>query len=335
MTGAAGRRRSLPGALALVLVLVLAAVGCGTGAGAGVPDEGASPLDPVADHPESVLPATVTNADGSEVTVTDASRILPLWGNLNEIVFALGLGDSVVGRDVAATFPGTEDLPVVTNAHDVSAESALSLHPTVVFAQSDTGPPEALQQIRDAGVPVVVLDVPGSIGDIPDRIRTVADALGVPDAGQVLVDRTEAEVAKAQEAIPEGDAPTVAFLYLRGQAGVYLMGGPKSGADSMIEAAGGVDAGTELGLDRPFTPLTSEALVEAAPDVLLLTDSGLDSVGGLDALLAMPGISQTPAARDRRVITLDDGVLYSFGSRTPEALSELIALIHGRPEPSS
>ena len=110
---------------------------------------------------------------------------------------------------------------------------------------------------------------------------------------------------------------------------MYLLGGPRSGADSMIEAAGGIDAGTAIGLDRsPFTPLTSEALVEAAPDVLLLTDSGLESVGGIDALLAMPGISQTPAARDRRVVTVDDGVLYSFGSRTPEALAELV-----RPDP--
>jgi iron complex transport system substrate-binding protein len=314
----------------LVAAVVLLVAGCGQGALSGASHSGgSSALDPVAADLRPVLPATVTSADGSEVTVTDASRILPLWGNLNEIVFALGLGDAVVGRDVAATFPGTEGLPVVTNAHDVSAEAALSLDPTVVFAQSDTGPPEALQQIRDAGVPVVVLDEPGSIDDIAPRIRTVAAALGVPDAGEALVARTESQIVDAQAAIPGGEAPTVAFLYLRGQAGVYLMGGPRSGADSMIVAAGGTDAGTAIGLTRPFTALTSEALVNAAPDVLLLTDSGLESVGGIDALLAMPGISQTPAARDRRVVTVDDGVLYSFGSRTPEALSELIALIHG------
>ena len=89
----------------------------------------------------------------------------------------------------------------------MSAEAALSLEPTVVFAQTDTGPPEALEQIRDAGVPVVVLDEPGSIDDISPRIRTVAAALGVPDAGEALVARTEAEIATAQEAIPEGDTP--------------------------------------------------------------------------------------------------------------------------------
>jgi len=314
--------------VAATLLVALVLAGCGRGT-VGASSAPGGQLDPVAENPTPELPVTVTSADGREVTVTDASRILPLWGNLNEIVFTLGLGDRVVGRDVAATFAGTEDLPVVTDAHDVSAESALSLEPTVVFAQTDTGPPEAIQMIRDAGVPVVLLDPPTSIEDIPARIRLVAAALGVPEAGEELVARTEAEIAEIQEAIPEGDAPTVAFLYLRGSAGVYLLGGPGSGADSMIEAAGGIDAGTELGLANPFTPLTSEALVKAAPDVLLLSDTGLASVGGIDALLQMPGIAQTPAARDRRVVTLEDGVLYSFGSRTPQALAELIPKIHG------
>jgi iron complex transport system substrate-binding protein len=323
------RRRAVT-ALALLVAVVLASAACGRGAvgSSSTSAAGSTALVPVAEAPTPALPATVTSADGREVTITDADRILPLWGNLNEIVFTLGLGERVVGRDVAADFPGTEGLPVVTDAHDVSAESALSLQPTVVFAQTDTGPPEALQQIRDAGVPVVLLDPPTSVDDIPARIRVVAAALGVPDAGEALVERTEDQIATAREAIPAGDRPTVAFLYLRGSAGVYLLGGPGSGADSMIEAAGGDDAGTRIGLANPFTPLTSEALVEAAPDVLLLTDSGLESVGGIDALLAMPGIAQTPAARDRRVVTVDDGVLYSFGSRTPEALAELIPRIH-------
>jgi iron complex transport system substrate-binding protein len=336
-------RRPIPIRLLAAIVVTLVAgtplAGCGSGSGGSagadstaapvVDEEGSKALEPVADHPTPSLPATVTSADGREVTVTDVSRILPLWGNLNEMVFALGLGDNVVGRDVAAQFPGTEDLPVVTNGHDVSAEAALSLEPTVVFAQDDTGPPEALDQIRAAGVPVVVLESPGGVDDIWPRIRTMAAALGVRDAGDALVERTQAEIDTAREPIPDGDAPRVAFLYLRGSAGVYLLGGPRSGADSMIEAAGGEDAGTAIGLDKSFTPLTSEALVEAAPDVLLLTDSGLESVGGIDALLAMPGIAQTPAARDRRVVTVDDGVLYSFGSRTPQAIGELVQKFYG------
>ena len=73
------------------------------------------------------LPVTVASADGRTVTVADVSRIIPLQGNLAEIVFDLGLGDHVVGRDISATFDEASHLPLVTRAHDVSAESVLSL----------------------------------------------------------------------------------------------------------------------------------------------------------------------------------------------------------------
>ncbi len=300
-----------------------------TTAGAGGSAAPAVPLVPVADHPTPQLPATVDSANGSSVTVTDASRVLPLWGNISEIVFTLGLGDRVVGRDVAATFPEASGLPVVTQGHDVSAESVLSLRPTVVLAQTDTGPPEALEHIRNAGVPVVVVDAPDSLDDVGPRIQLIADALGVPEAGAALVDRTQAEIDAVQTSIPAAaEHPAVAFLYMRGTAGVYLMGGPGSGADSMIAAAGGIDAGTAMGLDDPFTPLTAEALVEAAPDVILMTTTGLESVGGIDGLVQIPGIAQTPAGLDRRIVTVEDGLLYSFGSRSPEALREIIAQLY-------
>ena len=288
-----------------------------------------APLVPVSVAERPVLPAQVVSADGSVVTVLDASRVLPLWGNLSEIVFSLGLGDRVVGRDSSATFPEAAGLPLVTNGHDVSAESVLSLRPTLVLAQTDTGPPEALDQIRNAGVPVVVLDTPSSIDDAMDRIEIVSAAVGAPLAGAALTDRTQAEIEAARAAVPAGSTPLrVAFLYMRGTAGVYLLGGPGSGADSMITAAGALDAGTEMGLDRSFTPLTSEALVSAAPDVILMTTTGLESVGGRDGLLTIPGIEQTPAGRDGRVITVEDGVLYSFGPRTAVALRQIVEQLH-------
>lgn len=114
----------------------------------------------------------------------------------------------------------------------------------------------------------------------------------------------------------------MAFLYLRGTAAVYLIGGEGSGADAMVEAVGGIDAGAEAGLGS-FTPITSEALVAAAPDVILVMEAGLASVGGVDGLVELPGVAQTPAGRDRRVIAMDDALLLSFGPRTGDALEEL------------
>lgn len=288
---------------------------------------GAGPVDqllePVADNPTPQLPATFEDAVGNSITVTDIDRIVPLSGSLAEIVFSLGLGDHVVARDVAANFPEAEHIPVVTEGHEVSAEGVLSTRPTVVLTDGSVGPPEAIDAIRSTGIPVVQFDEAWTIDDIAPRLEAVAHALGVDEAGEVLVQRTEDAVADARvDDLPGDSPPQVAFLYLRGTAAVYLIGGEGSGADAMIEAVGGVDAGKGAGLSA-FTPITSEALISAAPDVILVMDKGLDSVGGVDGLRELPGIAQTPAGRENRVIAMDDSLLLSFGPRTGEALHEL------------
>jgi iron complex transport system substrate-binding protein len=283
----------------------------------------------VATNPRAKLPVMAESADGRTVEVTDTSRIVVLNGSLAETVYTLGLGDRVVGRDVGATFKEAKKVPLVTRGHDVSAESVLARRPTLVLAQTDTGPADALAQIRGAGVPVVVFDEVRSIDEIGARELAVAEALGVRSAGEKLKQRTEAAIDAVRASVPDGtDGPRVAFLYMRGQAGVYLIGGKGSGADSMIEAAGAVDAGTAMGLEKAFTPITSEALAEAAPDVILMTTTGLESVGGIDGLVKIPGIAQTPAGKQRRVITEEDGLLFSFGARTPVALRRLVDALH-------
>ncbi|MFD9907077.1 hemin ABC transporter substrate-binding protein [Streptomyces sp. NPDC059063] len=324
--------RSLRTVGALAAVLALALTGCGSsddaGPGGGTPQAKAAHADrvePLAAKPAARLPVTVTSADGKKVTVKDTRRIVPLTGSLNEIVFTLGLGKNVVARDITATFAQAEKLPVVTRAHDVSAESVLSLKPTVVLADTTTGPSEALDQIRDAGVPLVVLDPAKSLADVGPRIEAVAHALGVDKAGAALKSRTEKRIAAVRKSVPaRGKKPRVAFLYLRGSASVYLLGGRDSGASSLLEAAGAVDAGKESGLEKDFTAITSEALAKAAPDAILVMTKGLDSVGGVDGLVKIPGVAETPAGIDRRVVSIEDGVLLNYGPRTDRVLKSLV-----------
>ncbi|MGA4842359.1 heme/hemin ABC transporter substrate-binding protein [Streptomyces sp. G45] len=327
--------RSLRTVGALAAVLALALTGCGTSDDGGSGSAGgdgpraraarADRVEPLKDTPRPKLPATVASADGRRVTVEDARRIVPLTGSLNEIVFTLGLGENVVARDITATFDQARKLPVVTRAHDVSAESVLSLKPTVVLADTTTGPSEAIDQIRDAGIPLVVFDPPKSLADVGPRIEAVARALGVREAGAALTSRTEQRIDKVRRSVPDqGEKPRVAFLYLRGSASVYLLGGRESGASSLLEAAGAVDAGKASGLEKDFTAITSEALAKAAPDAVLVMAKGLDSVGGVDGLVKIPGVAETPAGMDRRVVSVEDGVLLNYGPRTDRVLKSLV-----------
>jgi iron complex transport system substrate-binding protein len=318
--------------VARCLVVVFGGVLIAAGCSASSADEGTGerrlptkPLVEIARDPTPTLPVTVRSADGRTVTVHDVSRIVTLWVNISEVVYSLGLGDHVVGKDVSTTFDESDGVKLVTRAHDVSAEGVLSLEPTLVLADTETGPPEAIEAIEAAGVPVVVFPRAYDVQDIGPGIERIAAAVGLPGEGRQLVHRTAAQLDAARAGIPKGQKPPrVAFLYLRGAAGVYLLGGVGSGAASMIEAAGGVDAGTAIGLDEPFTPITSEALVKAKPDVILMTTSGLNSVRGVPGLLEIPGIGQTPAGEAGRVVTEEDGLLYGFGPRTPDAIRQLV-----------
>lgn len=319
---------------ALLTVLALTATACGSSTAAPAKESAATQaiadrVEPLADRPTPKLPVTVNSADGKKVTVGKTDRIVPLSGSLSEIVFTLGLGDRVVARDITATFAQAAKLPVVTRNHDVSAESVLSLKPDLVLAETTTGPDEAMDQIRATGIPVVVVDPAQGLDDVGPRTQKVADALGVPTAGKELTERSEQRTAAVRKDVPEENPkPRVAFLYLRGSASVYLIGGKGSSATSLIEAAGGVDAGAESGLTKDFTTITSEALVKAAPDAILVMTKGLESVDGIDGLVKIPGVAQTPAGMNRRVVSIEDGALLSYGPRTDQVLKSVVEQLY-------
>lgn len=264
----------------------------------------------------SKLPTTVQSADDVEVTISDTSRIIVLNEAIAEIVIALGFFDNIIGRDATTTLEALKAIPKVSSGHDISAESVLELKPTLVIGDTRSGPPEALAQLRGAGVAIVLAPEVWQLADIAPRIDLISAALGVADLGSKLVANTQLDIEQALSTLDPATAkPRVAFIYVRGTASVFLLGGKESGADEMIRAAGGTDVGTDLDL-AAFTPLTTEAIVKANPDIIVVTTRGLASVGGIDGLLKLPGVAQTPSAKARAVVSIDDDLLFSFGPRT-------------------
>ncbi|MGI1846087.1 heme/hemin ABC transporter substrate-binding protein [Rhodococcus sp. SJ] len=329
-------RRGILAFLAAALALVALLAGCSTaptgggGTGARTAVVGDPNPRPIAEAPVPALPVTVRGVDGVDVTVTDASRIVTAdrSGTLAQTVFALGLGDRLVGRSTAG-FPAVEQVPNVTpGGHGLSTEAILALAPTVVLTDTSVGPLAVQEQLRATGVPVVFVDPRRTLATVGEQIRFVARALGVPAAGEALAQRTDDEIAAARAAVPDdGTPPTVAFLYLRGSA-IKMLGGPGSGADALVEALGGRDAGTVAGLTSEFTPITSEAMIASAPDVILIMTESLASVGGPEGLARLPGVAQTPAGRDGTIVDMADSVLLSFGPDTGRVLAALAAALY-------
>jgi iron complex transport system substrate-binding protein len=247
--------------------------------------------------------------------VPQFKRVIALANGSAEIVAALGYTSILVGRDIASTLPELSEISIDNPSHSVSIETVLAQNPDLILIDSNTSPASALTSIKKTGVRIVEISSPYTVNGIATKERKVAQAIGTPRAGGLL----------AQQISRLSFAPSkkkIAFLYLRGNSSIYLIGGPGSGGDSLIRTLGYKDVGAEK-LPNAFNAMTSEELIALQPDIFLLMSKGLESVGGIEGLVKLPGIAQTPAGKKRAVVTVDDSLLLSFGPRTIPMLNAL------------
>jgi iron complex transport system substrate-binding protein len=268
----------------------------------------------------------VIDADGTEVTITDTSRIVTIGGSVTEIVFALGAGDQVVARDDSSLYPPeVSALESVGYVRQLSAEPVLALEPTLIITTPDAGPPEAIEQLRASEVTFLVIPHEATLEGVITSVETVATALSREDDGAAIIERIQTDYAEAQALLETVETrPRVMFVYARG-AGAVSVAGTNTSAATMIELAGAENAVTEY---EEYQPITAEAVVAAAPDVILMMRRGLESVGGIDGMLEQPGIAQTPAGENRRIVAMDDLYLLGFSTRMGTAVLDLTTLLH-------
>lgn len=298
-------------------------------------------LSPITEQPPApALPVTVTSDDlagAREVTVTSAERIIAvdLSGSLAQTLWGLGYGERLVGRDISTNIPGSENLPVVTGAgHSISPEAVLELRPDVIITDGTVGPIDVMLQLRQAGISLVfVREAPG-LDQAANQARRVAEILGQPELGEQLANQVTAQIEQVKSIIAQNIPAEkerrlrMVFLYLRGANGIYYLFGDESGAGELIEAVGGIDVAGEIGWEG-LRPVTDEALIEANPDLILVMTTGLESVGGVDQLVALkPAIGLTAAGQNRRFVDMADNVVLGFGPRTPLVLDALARAIY-------
>ena len=269
-----------------------------------------------------------TTCDAEEMP-DDTSRIVALGGTITEIVFALGADERVVSVDASSSFPeAANQLPKVAYHRRLSAEGVLSLRPTLVIATTEAGPPEAIQQLKSAGVTVLVLPHEPTVEGAIANIERIAAALDVQARGTTLIQTLKEELQQVQSSIPQNAAQAkILFLYARGQ-GTLMVAGQDTSADTMIGLAGATNAVQGY---NGYKPLTSEAAVAAAPDVILLMDSGLESIGGAQGLWQLPGLALTPAGQQGRVLSMDGLFLLGFGPRLGQAVLALNQALYDVP----
>ena len=257
-------------------------------------------------------------------SVAEGTRLITLFGDLTEIVYALGVEEYLVARDTSSVYPAAaEALPNLGFAGALNAEAMLALAPTLVIGRELAGPEGVLEQLREAGVEVVLLDELTGLDAPQIKIRAIGAALGIPQRAEALAQDVERRLSEVMAETGESERPLrVLLVYVR-RGGLQMTG---DHAQTIIEASGGIDAAAEAGIEG-WQALTPEALVAIDPEVYLVLDLGLDVIGGIEGLMEIPGVAETQAGRSQRVISMPDLYLLGFGPRLPEAIADLSAYL--------
>lgn len=253
--------------------------------------------------------------------VAAQNRIVSAGGSVTEIIYALGQQDRLVARDTTSNHPPqVHELPDVGYIRRLSPEGVLSVNPDMIIAEDGAGPPEALDVLKESAIPLVSIPMGFDRAAVEAKITAVADALGVPEDGAALAARVTGEIDAATADLG-ATSPKVLFI-LTMQGGRIMAAGTDTAADGIITLAGGTNASTGF---EGYKPISDEAVLTAAPDIILIMDRGGARGMSNEDILANPALAVTPAGQAGRIIRMDGMLLLGFSVRTGEAVTKLAA----------
>lgn len=254
-------------------------------------------------------------------------RIISVGGSITEIIYLLDAQSQLVAVDTTSMFPvEATKLAKIGYMRQLSAEGVLALRPSAVLLTSEAGPPTVIAQLRAAGVPLELMNADHSFAELINKVRTIARVVDRAAQGEKLADQLLTEWTLAQAAVRAAHSTQqkAKVLFILSHSGSAQVSGAATAADAVIQLAGGVNVMTGF---NGYKPLTAEAVIAAAPSAILITQQGLDAMGGVDKLLAQPGLGLTPAGKSKRIVSVDALQLLGFGPRLPRTISDVATRI--------
>jgi iron complex transport system substrate-binding protein len=266
------------------------------------------------------LPRIARATDGP---TPGAKRIASLGGAITETLYRLGAADQIVAIDTTSLHPAEalREKPNVGYLRALSAEGLLSKKPDIVIAAEGAGPPDVLALVREAGVPISMIKEPPTPEGVLDRITTIGRLIGREDAAAALAREVGKHFAALERDRARITRPAKVILILSMANGRVMVGGRNSTADGILKLAGGQNAASEI---DGFKQISDEAIVAAAPDVVVVMRNGPDAPGRESVFAPGTALSQTPAAQKGAYVSMDGLYLLGFGPRTPEAARDLM-----------
>ena len=246
----------------------------------------------------------------------DVSRVTVAGGSITEIMYMIDAEDSIIAVDLTSNFPErARSHPQIGYVRALSAEGILSLDPTIIIGEDDMGPPAVLEQINRTGVEVAIISEEHNVAGIKSKIKCVAEILNKKAEARELFDsRLDPAIVKlniASERVSEKQTKAIFILGL--QSGSPLIGGMGTSANGLIEMIG---AKNVLSTFEGWKPVSTESILMAEPDLILISNRGLSAFGDVESLRQHPALALTPAAKNNNIIAMDGMAMLGFGPRT-------------------
>ncbi|MBV9925463.1 MAG: ABC transporter substrate-binding protein [Acidobacteria bacterium] len=283
----------------------------------------------------AVLVTAACSRFNNRPTDAKGERLVVISQTYNEIIWALGAQESVVGVDLSSTYPpDVKKVQPVGYHRALSAEGILSLHPTVVIHDNNIGPPQVVEQLKSLNIPMKTFEAKNdSVEGTKALIREMGAYFHKEPRAEELCRTLDSQMAASLEAVRKyTDRPRVAVIHFGRASNIYLVVGKGGGtgdgsaAARMVEWAGGEMA---INSDRMQRMESPEIVAQANPDVILVTDYGFDRAGGdLEQIKALPGVATSNAAKNNRIYRIEENQLMYFGPRSGENVGKVAAVIH-------
>lgn len=252
-------------------------------------------------------------------------RIITAGSAITETVCALGDCDKIVASDKTSLYPESiQSLPSIGYRNSIGAEGIISLKPTLIIAEKDYVKDEVLSQLSASGIKLLIIDRVYSLDGTKKLITQIAETLNHQPEGKKLIAQIDADLAETKTLLKKTSAkPKVLAVYNRGASNISL-----AGKETFGEILAYVGAENAFGTVSGYKPLNTEALIAANPDFMVTTSYGLESIGGVDGFLKIPGVAQTTAGKKKQIVSLESIMLTNFGPRVGQAIKELTVLLH-------
>jgi iron complex transport system substrate-binding protein len=264
---------------------------------------------------------------GREITLHEyAQRVVSLAPSNTEILFAIGAGSQVVGRDEFSDYPAeAASIESVGGSFgEYSVEAVVALEPDLVLA-AEINTPELVKQLEDLGLTVYYLKNPVTLEEMYTNLEIVGQLTGQDVADQV--DSLKARVAAVDEKIaPISARPTVFYEIDASDASKPYTYGPGTFGDLLITRAGGANLVTLAGIADPYPQVSLEQIVATDPTLIVLGDS----MWGVtpESVVARPGWESIDAVENGNIFPFDDNLVSRPGPRLVDGLEQLAKLLH-------